>query len=152
MLWEPLKRKMQSYQIEGANLQESLHQASHEVVREQLKRVALSKRFSLILHEIWTLQSRLEKRGNGKRPLQTLHHPRFRAAYDFLALRAKADPDLRELAEWWDRLYHAAPEEREALLSAPRQSGEKRRRRGKRKPKTTVPQAITDREAAGGEA
>ena len=51
--------------------------------------MAVPKRYSLPMREIWMLQLRLERKG-GKRSLRVLGHPRFRAAYDFLLLRAAA--------------------------------------------------------------
>jgi poly(A) polymerase len=30
-----------------------------------------------------------------------LAHPRFRAAWDFLVLRAQVEPELEELVDWW---------------------------------------------------
>jgi poly(A) polymerase len=32
-----------------------------------------------------------------------LQHPRFRAAYDFLLLRAEIDPSLQKLSTWWTK-------------------------------------------------
>ena len=46
------------------------------------------------------LQYRFPKR-SGKRAEHLLQHPRFRAAYDFLALRALAGDECMDLANWW---------------------------------------------------
>ena len=35
-----------------------------------------------------------------------LAHPKFRAAYDFLLLRAQAGEPVKELAEWWTRFQN----------------------------------------------
>src|SRR5690606_6188951 len=64
-------------------------------VRQQA-RVAVPRRFMLPMREIIGLQPRFERRA-GRRALRLLDHPRFRAAYDFLLLRAAAgevDPEL----------------------------------------------------------
>ena len=63
----------------------------------QQARVAIPKRFTLPMREIVALQPRFERR-EGRRALRLLDHPRFRAAYDFMVLRAAAgelDADLR---------------------------------------------------------
>ena len=63
--------------------------------------------------------------------------PRFRAAYDFLLLRAESgDEELQELAQWWTD-FQAVDEESRATLSrdapAGESGGKKRRRRRRRK-------------------
>ena len=47
------------------------------------RRIALPRRFSLPMQEIWLLQSRFAQRQR-KRVFRLLAHPRFRAAFDFL--------------------------------------------------------------------
>jgi poly(A) polymerase len=77
----------------------------------------------------------LEQR-SGARPFRLLAHPRFRAGYDFLLIRAKGEDAAQELADWWTRFPDANDNEREAMLIKP-QAGEgktKRRKRGPRKP------------------
>ena len=54
------------------------------------------------MREIWMLQYRFSKR-KGKRAVSLLAHPRFRASYDFLALRALVNDAPLELANWWDK-------------------------------------------------
>jgi poly(A) polymerase len=81
------------------------------------------------MQEIWALQSRFQHT-RGKRPQRLLAHPRFRAAYDFMLLRAEsgeADPDL---AKWWTDCQvgdvEAPPESKPG-------SGKRRGRRGGRR-------------------
>jgi poly(A) polymerase len=63
-------------------------------------------------------------------------HPRFRAAYDFLLLRAEAGEVDSELAEWWTSFQEVNAEERNRMSRPPKGSGtgQKRRRRRRRKP------------------
>lgn len=116
--------------------------AIHAVVSEQTSRIALPKRFALPMQEIWGLQSRFETRQK-KRVNRLLAHPRFRAAFDFLALRAHADPTLRPSLDFWQALQsgqeHATDTNLEELPSA--EDGvsvlpPKKRRRRRRKPKS----------------
>jgi len=74
-----------------------------------------------------------------------LTHPRFRAAYDFLLLRAESGGADRELAEWWTR-YQNANENEQRKMTQPgrnnqKKSGLKRnlRRSSQNKPKETEP-------------
>ncbi|MDE0854030.1 MAG: polynucleotide adenylyltransferase PcnB [Nevskia sp.] len=76
-------------------------QAAEEVIAHQQLRIAIPKRFSLPMREIWSLQPRFENR-RGARVKRLLSHPRFRAAYDFLLLRGQSgEPGVAALAEWW---------------------------------------------------
>ena len=43
----------------------------------------------------------------GARPHRLLAQARFRAAYDFLMLRAQLGQAARELADWWTTFQHA---------------------------------------------
>ena len=81
----------------------------------RVQRVALPKRFSLPMRELIMLQTRFERR-SGRRALRLLEHPRFRAAYDFLLLRADAGEVDRELADWWTDLQEASDADRVAMV------------------------------------
>ena len=88
------------------------------------------------MREIWLLQFRFPKRFGG-RAASLLQHPRFRAAYDFLALRALAGDESMELAEWWTTFQEVTEEkqvEMVATLTALSTPATKKPRR-RRKPK-----------------
>ena len=68
----------------------------------RLASTAIPRRFSAVTRQIWTTQPRFAKT-RGKRWRRILHEPRFRAAYDFLLLRALEDPSLKELCEFWTK-------------------------------------------------
>lgn len=78
---------------------------------------------------------------SGKRAIRLLEHPRFRAAYDFLLLRAQSGEAVEELAEWWSLYQDADEGERRRMSDALRGSGgggrrgrpRKRRRSGRRR-------------------
>jgi len=105
------------------------------VLSDQIQHVSIPKRFTLQMREIWNLQHRFEQR-NGKRPQRLLTHPRFRAAYDFLLLRAEAGETNAELAEWWTRFQQAEDGGQSQMLESSGSTG-KRRRRRRRRPKST---------------
>ena len=132
LLWEPVRRIARELEAEGAHPSDALRRASAEIVGEQVKRVALPRRFSTPMIEIFQLQPRFNQR-QGKRPQRLMSHPRFRAAYDFLVLRAQAGEVEQELADWWTQLQSgnpAAPPAAEA--SEPGKRRRRRRRRGGR--------------------
>jgi len=67
---------------------------------EQVKRIAVPRRFSVITRQIWTMQPRFNHT-HGRRAKGLLGERRFRAAYDFLLLRAVEDESLKVLCEHW---------------------------------------------------
>jgi poly(A) polymerase len=84
-----------------------------------------------VAREIWQMQPRFARR-TGKRPQATLRHPRFRAAYDFLLLRAEAGEGVGELADWWTR-FQEGKEVPESQEDQPRRKRRRRRPRGGRR-------------------
>jgi poly(A) polymerase len=100
LLWPAVRRRESELRGLGEQPAPALQQAGAEVQAEQQAHIALPKRFSIPMREIWSLQARLE-RGGAKRAMRTLRHPRFRAAYDFLELRAIGGDAPAELARWW---------------------------------------------------
>lgn len=137
LLWEPVRLRYQTLLAEGLPSADAMALASHEIASAQQRRVAIQKRFALPMREIWALQPRLERR-QGKRPLMLLSHPRFRAAYDFLLLRAEAGETDPELAQWWTRFQEVDAAERGKMLGS---TPERKRKRRRRKPKSAPPAA-----------
>ncbi|MDF1827130.1 MAG: polynucleotide adenylyltransferase PcnB [Legionellaceae bacterium] len=113
----------------------ALEKSMNHVLREQCKITTIPKRHTQIIREIWLFQYRLQKR-TGKRPQQLLEHPRFRAAYDFLALRALAGDESMELADWWTQFQDADFNIQNKMMADQKKKGTKRRRTRK-KPKET---------------
>ncbi len=91
-----------------------------------LKRFSVPRRFILMVLDIWHLQRTLEQR-RASRCRRLLSHPKFRAAYDFLCLRAKGEPALESLAKWWTEFQELPEKEQEQWLS--QLNPRKRRRR-----------------------
>ena len=112
-------------------------EACDQAIRQAQTHIAIPKRFALGVREMFALQPRLEH-PRGRRALRVLEHPRFRAAYDLLLLRAQFGLAPAEMAAWWTALQEASAEERgrmadalapEARGGAPRRGGRRRRRR-----------------------
>lgn len=146
LLWHDVQQRAQQYEANGEYPVPALHRAMDDVLDMQTEKLAIHKRFSADMREIWGLQARLEKR-SGRSPLKLVEHQRFRAGYDFLLLRCESGELDPAIGAWWTAFLEGSGAEREALLSqggrasAPR----KRRRRGGRSRKST------DTEAAGAE-
>lgn len=130
LLWEPFREQVGRLQANGLSESNALESAAEMVIQKQSSRVSLPRRYTLPMREIWEMQQRLQIT-TGKRPLRLLTHPRFRAGYDFLLLRAKTD-DQVELADWWTRFLGLDPAGRiQALQPAAKPKNAKTRRRRK---------------------
>ena len=80
--------------------QEAMTRASEEIISQQLLRTGMLRRVSNTIREIWWLQFCLE-RAKKKQVSKILSHPRFRAAYDFLLIRAEVgDADVKFADDW----------------------------------------------------
>jgi poly(A) polymerase len=118
----------------GAEVQ-SLLAACEQVTLRQVSRVSVPKRFTQPLREIIGLQPRFDKR-DGRRALRLMSHPRFRAAYDFLLLRAASGEIPQEVADWWTEIQTLTPEERVKKVESaqkPADEPQVRRRRRRRR-------------------
>ncbi|WP_371822612.1 polynucleotide adenylyltransferase PcnB [Methylococcus sp. EFPC2] len=131
LLWEPVRTQAQERIRSGDNDVFAYQEVAAEVISRQVRYIAIPRTIGQPMREIWALQPRFE-RIKGVRPYRLLGHPRFRAAYDFLVLRAEtgeADPDL---ADWWTRFQRADDAEQKAMTregGGRRRSGRARRRR-----------------------
>jgi len=85
--------------------------------RQAQTNIAIPKRFSQGVREMFGLQPRLEH-PRGRRALRVLEHPRFRAAYDLLLLRAQYGLASSEMAQWWTRIQEVSAEERGQMADA----------------------------------
>lgn len=146
LLWELVRQHADASQDtnpdSGQRLPENvrLHRAGQYILRQQRKSLSMPKRFAIMAQEIWELQPRFARRG-GRQPYRFMENARFRAAYDFLLLRAEVGEVEQELAAWWTDFQKVNASEREKMSkNANNGSAEgrprKRRRRRRKKPAT----------------
>lgn len=149
ILWYPLIELTDKLRLEGGlPYFDAFALASNDILAEQCRVLAIPKRLTLMMRDIWQLQLRLEKRF-GKRAFMLLQQPKFRAAYDLLLLRADVEnhgqqrnPALAALAQWWTD-FQAVDEQQQqqmvAKIAQPaRHKGPKNRRPKKNGPKKAV--------------
>ncbi|HNP52954.1 MAG TPA: polynucleotide adenylyltransferase PcnB, partial [Nitrosomonas nitrosa] len=108
-----------------------LYKAMDEILLKQQKNLAIPRRFSATIMEIWVMQPRFESLA-GRKPFRLLSHPRFRAAYDFMLLRCESGEISADLGAWWKRFVAADQDKREKMIHKPA-SSRKRRSRSHRK-------------------
>ena len=137
MLWEPVRQRVAELIASGMNSYDAMFRAADQVLREQLRHVSIPKRFSVPMREIWSMQDRFERRA-GQQAFRLLENKRFRAAYDFLLLRAATGEADQALADWWTHFQTAGEDERRAMTAqmAPATGSGKRKRRRRRRPKS----------------
>jgi poly(A) polymerase len=109
----------------------ALERAMDEVLDTQSEKLAITRKLTATMREVWTMQPRFEQR-SGSRAYRLLESPRFRMAYDFLALRAASGEVPAELEAWWRTFQGADADTRRAML-LPETEPRKRRRRRRRK-------------------
>jgi poly(A) polymerase len=148
LLWYQVDVRWQKRIVAGEPSIQALMEAADSVLDEQTEKLAIQKRFSADMREIWFMQPRFEKR-LPKSIWRMFEQPRFRAAVDFLQLRAASHQFDSVLAQWWMDLANADDEGRaemlEDLSKLPRESSSTgpraRSRRRKRSPSAGAEQS-----------
>ncbi|CAB3769921.1 polynucleotide adenylyltransferase PcnB [Paraburkholderia humisilvae] len=131
LLWHDVQQRWQQYEANGEYPVPALHHAMDDVLEMQTEKLAIHKRFSADMREIWGLQLRLERR-TGRSALKLIEHQRFRAGYDFLLLRCESGELDESVAAWWTEFIDGDAAARETLLAqgGKDRTPKKRRRRG----------------------
>ncbi len=71
----------------------------NDVLDEGCRTLAIPKRITTLVRDIWQLQLRMSRR-QGKRAWKLMEHPKFRAAFDLLALRAEIENATTSCSVW----------------------------------------------------
>jgi poly(A) polymerase len=100
-LWESMRTIADDHVANGLSEMEAVQLAGDTVISKQILCLAMPRRFTQMARDIWSLQVRFKR--TKKRSLRVLMHAKFRAAYDFLLLRAEAGEALQDLVEYWTR-------------------------------------------------
>jgi poly(A) polymerase len=116
LLWHEVVKRWTEIEARGENRIPALMQAMEEVLDEQRETITLPQRFAGVTREIWLMQPRFEQR-TSKAALRMVEQARFRAAYDFLLLRAAAGEVEQELADWWTDFIESDPDIRQELIN-----------------------------------
>ena len=128
LTWHEVLAAWKKTEARGVPPVPALYEAMEQVLDKQTEQIAIPRRYTADMKELWALQSRFEQRG-GQRPFRLLEHPRFRAAYDFFELRAHSANAPADVAKWWERFQAVSPDEREEMLVTDEAGPKKKRRR-----------------------
>ncbi|AFJ48282.1 poly(A) polymerase [Shimwellia blattae DSM 4481 = NBRC 105725] len=134
MLWYPqLEMTQKLAQESGLPWFDAFALAMNDVLDEACRALAIPKRITSLIRDIWQLQLRMSRR-QGRRAWKLMEHPKFRAAFDLLALRAEVEHngELQRLATWWAEFQVAAPPLQKEMIN---QLGDDPARRRPRRPR-----------------
>ncbi|UOF94149.1 MAG: polynucleotide adenylyltransferase PcnB [Bordetella sp.] len=118
LLWKKVKLQFEKFEKSGRfNIKSSMIQAVKCTINEQTKKLNIHRRFSVTMSEIWLMQTNFDRRLK-KIIYHTIKQSCFRAACDFLQLRAAFGEFDIGLAQWWMNLANANINEREKMIDS----------------------------------
>ena len=140
-LWEPIRVLAEEMlAAEKMSPSHAISLAAYEVVAMQQSRISIPRRFTAPMREMLALQPRFEHT-KGRRALRLLDHRRFRAAYDFMMLRASIGGVPKELSELWTRVQKESPADRQHSFNVQNRTRNKNRRRRTRRKRGSAAQS-----------
>jgi poly(A) polymerase len=131
LLWEPLQLNAAKRIDLGENETLAYQNAANEVLTKQIKIIAMPRHITQAMRDVWFLQNKFS-RISGARPYRLLEHPKFRAAYDFLQLRAETGGADQELVNWWTLFQNADDETKKNMTIPAKNNANKNRRKSGR--------------------
>ncbi|MBS7819597.1 polynucleotide adenylyltransferase PcnB [Wohlfahrtiimonas chitiniclastica] len=110
LLWEPFLDEYHVLLADDIAPNEASTIAADKIIRKQQEFTMIPKRISAQMTDLWKFQFRLthvKARKNRGGVNKILHHPRFKAAFDFLLLRKDAfeSSDIVDHADFWQKAW-----------------------------------------------
>lgn len=117
LLWQPLQQALDdSKQAQPKqSFRSRFDGCARQLLQTQNQTVAIPKRVAESVQSIWELQYRMAQRAQND-PVYLLGHPRFRAGYDLMMLRAQVGEPVTELALWWEGFQNADSKQQQEML------------------------------------
>ena len=110
----------------GQHSHPALQDAIEDVFNARIGDVSGRGKLAGDMREIWLMQPRFEKRV-GATPFGMVDQPRFRAAFDFMRLRADAGEIDELLADWWQEFSMASDDVRQDMVDQVRTEQQQRK-------------------------
>ena len=133
MLWHQVQQGSKFYRDSGNPDLQSVHLAASDALGMQVKSIAIPRRFSNVTREIWTMQGRFQFKAC-RRSINFTTNKRFRAAYDFMCLRATSGEPLQDDCEWWT-LFQKVDADEQLVMCNKAKGSPRRNRSGRRRRK-----------------
>jgi len=137
-LWDAVQSAAEVNVSKGLPLSVAYQHAASDVISKQVQSTSFPKHIGMAMRDVWGLQPRFLYR-NGNKAYKLLAHPKFRAAYDFLVLRAETGGAESSLAEWWTDFQSAGESKQKKMVASLNRTSSKKQVRRRRK---TVPKAV----------
>ena len=115
VLWADVRDGWARRMAQNQHGHPALQDAIEDVFNARIGDVSGRGRLAGDMREIWLMQPRFEKRV-GSTPFGMVDHPRFRAAFDFMRLRADAGEIEEVLADWWQEFSLADDNLRQDMI------------------------------------
>lgn len=137
VLWSDVRDGWARRTSQGQHAHPALQEAIEEVFNARIGDVSSRGRLAGDMREIWTMQPRFEKRV-GSAAFGLVEQPRFRAAFDFMRLRAESDEIDVLLSDWWQEFSQADDNLRQDMVDQVREE-QHQRARVRRSPRPLSP-------------
>ena len=138
VFWHEVSSRWQALRDQGESLMPALQAAVDATFDARIGDISGRGKLAADMREIWQMQPRFDKR-TGSSPAAMLAQPRFRAAFDFMRLRADAGEIDMELVEWWENYSMGDEDKRRDLLEAARKLAQSKPREPKAAPRDPRP-------------
>ena len=138
VFWHEVSARWQALRDQGEPLMPALQAAVDATFDARIGDISGRGKLAADMREIWQMQPRFDKR-TGSSPAAMLAQPRFRAAFDFMRLRADAGEIDMALVEWWEAYSMGDEDKRRDLLEAARKQAQSRPREPKAAPRDPRP-------------
>jgi poly(A) polymerase len=115
VLWADVRDGWARRIAERQHSHPALQDAIEDVFNARIGDVSGRGRLAGDMREIWLMQPRFDKRV-GSTPFGMVDQPRFRAAFDFMRLRADAGEIEEVLADWWQEFSLADDNLRQDMI------------------------------------
>jgi len=119
IFWHEVSARWQAFRDDGQAPMQALQMAVDATFDARIGDISGRGKLAADMREIWQMQPRFDKR-TGSSPVSMLQQPRFRAAFDFMRLRADAGEIDDELVEWWEDYSMGDEDQRRALIETAR--------------------------------
>ena len=150
VLWADVRDGWATRQAEGQHAHPALQDAIDDVFNARIGDVSGRGKLAADMREIWMMQPRFEKRV-GSAPFGLVQQERFRAAFDFMRLRADIGEVDEVLADWWQEFSTGDDAMREDLVDQVRKENLKRPRAVRAPRPASAPRRATGDTDAGGD-
>ncbi len=127
VLWADVREGWAKRINERQHAHPALQDAIDDVFNARIGDVSGRGKLAGDMREIWMMQPRFEKRV-GSAPFGLVEQPRFRAAFDFMRLRAEAGEIDEVLADWWQEFSMASDTLRQDMVDQVREEQHQRQR------------------------